>query len=253
MSGTETITAMRVGRLRCPVCEAAGGEVYARQTHPRTGEAIWIDCPTCRLVYQREFLRLAEMTELLAGRPEPYHTDAKIDDYELRFAAKAPGFRRRMKLLTSRRPSGGTIVEVGFGGGLLLRLLTESGQWTRVAGIEVARQYVLHAKRRAMEAYWADVTADPPGALIGQADLVVANEVMEHIEDPVGFLTGARRLLAPGGMIAASFAIPDAREKLRSSEWQYWRPRAVETLIERAGLKAEIHTGMTLATAWMTA
>ncbi|HUU97051.1 MAG TPA: methyltransferase domain-containing protein [Phycisphaerae bacterium] len=232
-------------RVFCPICGAAGGRLYAQVKHKIApgGTASWVECPGCRLVYQPRLRRLSESVELDAGEARPYNpADKKIQDYEQRWDEKRGGFRKRLERLTEGVADGATVFEVGFGGGLLLRHLTECGRFGRIAGVEVASQYVRHATDCGYEAYWADVSDSVPEALQGAADAVVCNEVMEHVERPPDFVRGCLSMLKAGGIFRASFAIPDHRDRMSASEWQYWRVESIEALMKALGQPAGRYT-----------
>lgn len=103
------------------------------------------------------------------------------------------------------------VLEVGCGEGLLgaaLRRVAERrGMRLRYAGSDVSSAAVALARRHAPGGYDvgdAATVADrhPPGSF----DLVVAKNLLHHLDEPVRFLAGAGRLLAVGGRIVAAEA-----------------------------------------------
>jgi hypothetical protein len=78
---------------------------------------------------------------------------------------------------------------------------------------------------------------------LGPADLVVGNNVLAHVPDPVGFLGAARDVLAPGG--AAVFEFPYLADLLAGAEFDtiyhehvfYLSLTALAGLARRAGLQ----------------
>jgi len=72
---------------------------------------------------------------------------------------------------------------------------------TSLVGIDVNETGVKEAVDRGFEAYAVDCRdADAVGELgIEPAQLVIAGEVIEHLDDPGSFLAGLHNLLAPGG------------------------------------------------------
>lgn len=90
----------------------------------------------------------------------------------------------------------GTAVEVGCAEGTLLLALRKLG-WQTV-GIEPDAQTAAAVRDRTGLDVRAGVFPDAPAPA---CDLFVANDVLEHVPDPLRFLTAARTALRPGGII----------------------------------------------------
>lgn len=75
-------------------------------------------------------------------------------------------------------------------------------------------------------------------------DLITWNKVLEHVVDPVELLTASRDRLKPGGAVyvelpdgeAALNQIGPERQEFYIDHVTVWTPRALDTLIRRAGL-----------------
>jgi 2-polyprenyl-6-hydroxyphenyl methylase/3-demethylubiquinone-9 3-methyltransferase len=100
-------------------------------------------------------------------------------------------------------PQGASVLDLGCGNGSFLSLFQERG-WKLYGtdfsptGIEIARQNF-----PGIDFFLADSTA-PSGDLldrVGQVDVILSTEVIEHLYDPRGFLRNAYALLKPGGTI----------------------------------------------------
>lgn len=108
-------------------------------------------------------------------------------------------FRRRTRVL-----------DVGCAYGGFLVAFAERG--ARVTGIELDARYValaaLNLRERGLDGQLVhgDASAEHP-AFRGRFDLVIANDVLEHVREPAGFLRNLRDWLAPGG--AAYLEIPN--------------------------------------------
>jgi SAM-dependent methyltransferase len=105
-------------------------------------------------------------------------------------------FRR----LTTARPPGYHVLEVGCGNGNVLRVLEQVCSAGTVVGSELHPEGLVHARKRVRcELVTADVyrlNFAEPFDLIGMFD------VLEHLPDDVGALAGLRRATRPGGAIA---------------------------------------------------
>ncbi len=95
------------------------------------------------------------------------------------------------------------MVDAGCGNGSFLSLFRNrnwqlKGFDTSSTGIEIARNTYPE-----IAFYLADgqvISSDLP-KLIGQADVVISTEVIEHLYDPRGFLKSCFELLKPGGVL----------------------------------------------------
>ncbi|MBK9166913.1 MAG: class I SAM-dependent methyltransferase [Bryobacterales bacterium] len=146
----------------------------------------------------------------------------------------------------ARRDSGetGPVLDVGCGGGLLLRMLHERG--LRVLGLDFALSAASAAWRHnAVPAICGTLSQAPlPDA---SCSVVTMFHVLEHLYDPRAYLDTAHRLLKPGGRLVVQ--VPNA------SCWQFlllgemwngldiprhlfdFRSRDLEILLESCGFE----------------
>ncbi len=76
----------------------------------------------------------------------------------------------------------------------------------------------------------------------GLFDLVICEQVIEHVEDPWVAAANLRELCAPGGRVIVSTPFLIRVHELPQYDMRdYWRftPRGLRTLLERAGLEVE--------------
>jgi 2-polyprenyl-3-methyl-5-hydroxy-6-metoxy-1,4-benzoquinol methylase len=122
-------------------------------------------------------------------------------------------------------PSGGRVLDVGCGSGLLGERLREQGN--TVWGIDAADDIAQLATRRLDRFIMADIC---DGARIRELlgderfDAIVFADVLEHLPDPVGTLRGYLGFLAPGGTVLVSvpnIAVWNVRAGLLLGRFQY--------------------------------
>lgn len=129
-------------------------------------------------------------------RDSCYHTHAALEDTYWWFVGK----NRLVLSLVDRfipkvdRPR---ILEVGCGTGGLLARLAQRGDAVGVDPSPLALQACDNRGLEAREAYLPDRIPFPPGSF----DVVVASEVIEHVEDDRASVRALVDLLSPGGLL----------------------------------------------------
>ena len=111
--------------------------------------------------------------------------------------------------------AGRRVIHIGFVDAGCAELNQSSGVWlhehlarsaTQLVGIDLDAAGVEDAKAAGYEAYAIDCcdVGAVAAAGITPADVVVAGEVIEHLDDPGTFLGGVHHLVAPGGVLVVS-------------------------------------------------
>lgn len=161
---------------------------------------------------------------------------------------------------TSRRPlSGKRAADVGCGAGLLAEPLARLG--AEVTGIDAAPENIaaarLHAEGQGLE---IDYRVGGVEALDGRYDLVTSLEVIEHVRDPRGFVTGLADALSDDGLLILS--TPNRTQTSRllmitlgeglgripkgTHDWRkFLTPEELCALLKDAGLEVTDCTGLT--------
>lgn len=143
----------------------------------------------------------------------------------------------------SRYRQSNRLLDVGFGAGSMLDAAARAG-WD-VHGVEVSGRAVEDVTRRHSNVRKATLAeARYPDA---HFDVVLASELLEHLEDPAGFAREVMRILRPKGLLWAT--TPHARgiaARVLKMEWSVISPadhlqlfsiRGVRMLMARAGFR----------------
>ena len=109
--------------------------------------------------------------------------------------------------------SGLRILDIGCGGGLLAEPMARLG--ADVVGADAAEGNIpvaqIHARQSGLEIDYRHTTAEALAAAGEQFDVVLNMEVVEHVPDPLEFLSACRALARPGGMMICSTINRNAR------------------------------------------
>ena len=157
--------------------------------------------------------------------------------------------------LTVETPFAGLrLLDIGCGGGLLSEPMARLG--AEVVGADAAVGNIpvaqVHAQQSGLTIDYRHTTAEDLAAAGEQFDAVLNMEVVEHVADPLAYLTACQQLLKPGGLHICStinrnpksyvMAIFGAEVVMRwlpkgTHEWsKFITPDELFKLLEQAGL-----------------
>ncbi len=109
--------------------------------------------------------------------------------------------------LTTFRPFEGLrLLDIGCGGGLISEPMARLG--ATVVGADAAERNIpvaqIHAEQSGLDIDYRCITAEEMAADGEQFDVVLNMEVVEHVSDPLAYLTACQELLKPGGLMICS-------------------------------------------------
>lgn len=183
--------------MKCKICDSQDTRVQYRLTRANLDV---LRCRSCGFTfsdYDADETRLASDGHGFEGVPDvkPAYTEKYI--HHLHFLENLAGPMRGKKVL-----------DVGAGGGGWLEAARSAG--ASIEGIEFCADCRSYAKEfrnirlrteGIQDAYWT--------AQSGEFDLVSAWDVIEHVVDPIGFLSGCAAAVAPGGSFVFTTPVRD--------------------------------------------
>ncbi|MCB1394872.1 MAG: bifunctional 2-polyprenyl-6-hydroxyphenol methylase/3-demethylubiquinol 3-O-methyltransferase UbiG [Rhodobacter sp.] len=154
------------------------------------------------------------------------------------------------------------LLDIGCGGGLLSEPMARLG--AEVIGADAAAGNLpvarIHAEQSGLAIDYRHTTAEDLAAAGERFDVVLNMEVVEHVADPLAYLTACHDLLKPGGLMLCStinrnpksfaVAIVGAEVVMRwlprgTHDWaKFITPDELYDLIRRAGLEPVDRKGM---------
>ena len=154
------------------------------------------------------------------------------------------------------------ILDIGCGGGLLSEPMARLG--AEVVGADAAPRNIpvaaLHAEQMGLTIDYRHTTAEAMAAAAEQFDVILNMEVVEHVSNPLAYLTACQQLLKVGGLMICStlnrnpksfvMAIIGAEWVMRwlpkgTHDWQkFITPDELYVLIRNAGLHPVDRKGM---------
>jgi 2-polyprenyl-6-hydroxyphenyl methylase / 3-demethylubiquinone-9 3-methyltransferase len=154
------------------------------------------------------------------------------------------------------------ILDIGCGGGLLSEPMARLG--AEVVGADAAPRNIpvaqLHAEQSGLTIDYRHSTAEDLAAAGERFDVVLNMEVVEHVSDPLAYLTACQVLLKPQGLMICSTLNRNAKSFVMAivgAEWvMRWLPKGTHdwakfitpdelvALIKQAGLEPVDRKGM---------
>lgn len=232
-SGSETQEAP-VEEVPCPLC---GSREVARVGH-REGAYRAVQCP-CGMWYLSP--RLRETAMFATYRDDRYFEGEGLgySSYLAQESTLRLTFRRLLRELESRGLTGGRLLEVGCAYGFFLdeargRFETRDGTEFSEAAAERAREVADRVYLGGLERLGAE----------DRYRVAACIHVIEHVYDPVAFLTRLRGHLEPGGWLV--LATPDMGgfwRPLLGRRWPFYKMPEHVSYFDAASLRRLLEAG----------
>ena len=219
---------------QCPVCQGSGNRYADR------GEYEIFRCAACTLLYTSPVPGADELENL-------YRNEWSVPAGQTYSHRKKPTRAWRLSLRAKklrRLAAGDSLLEIGCGPGDFLRGARLAG-FTSITGVEPGDGEAEYARSLGFEVHQQMfLEVDFANA---RFDVIVSRQVIEHVRDPVEFLSAATALLRPGGCIMLETPCSSHFKARRAGkDWRYlWPPwhlnlfneKSFAALFEKCGLE----------------
>lgn len=232
--------------MRCPACASADltpcadlGTVPALcgVTWEHRSEATGSPAGPMRLEYCGECAHVVNV----GFRPELLEYDGSYDN-SLHHSPTFQEYASRLaqRLSDTYNLAGGTVLELGCGKGDFLRELSEVGK-CRGVGYDATYEGPLRTGDVEFVKGFLPLDGTHPADL--RPDFIVTRHVLEHLDDPYGFLVGLRRL-AGDREVRGYFEVPNASYDFAGAGWDciyphvsYFNAESLRVMVNRAGFE----------------
>ena len=211
LAGQEAAFARDINRLHmrdaefvevpCPACEAT----QFSHAFNKYGFA-FCSCAGCRTIYMSPRPSLAVMADYYSNSENYAYWATHIfpaSEATRREKIHKPWLERVIGFCERYGVGRGTLLEIGPGFGTFASVATASGSFGRVLVVEPTPEMAAACRARGVEVIQSRIE-DVQVAAIGQADVIVSFEVIEHLFEPRQLVHQAARLLKPGGLLILS-------------------------------------------------
>lgn len=180
-----------VEHVSCPFCES---REYKKIYNERGALGI-VSCQKCNLIYVNP--RLKEPEKIYWGNIDKYFKEAKLIFEGRARHHRDSNYIEDLKLIHKYKPTG-EFLDVGTNMGFFLRNAKNRG-WN-LYGVEPSPS-LSEAARKYFGLNVKTAFLENAGFKDDFFDVVTMTDVFEHVSDPGGVLTEARRILKPDGII----------------------------------------------------
>lgn len=212
-------------RKICPVCgfqdlKRIMEHFDDRYGHPDLYEVVECQNNICGLAFLKQHIQDEDLPLLYAKYY--HHKSRRIDQYRILINIKQ-SLRRLRNLIYNiydfynRLENGQSVLDVGCGYGPNASFLKrKSIDWV---GLEVDPMKVEHIRRKGLQCYHSKVEEFSEQS-DSKFDIILVNQVIEHVSDPVLFLQSIRILLKDDGK--AYLSTPNYASKYRKKHGRNW-------------------------------
>jgi SAM-dependent methyltransferase len=212
-------------------------------------ERAWVECNYCKLIYHDPQLEEFETKDLYLKFRDPSFRDEVADEYFDRIVSiPASGSENHIKVewisnnISSCIEKNGSIMDIGSGGGVFLYTFLQRNKYWTPYGVEPTVEFADLTQRKLDCSVHAG--SYRRNIFDTKFDLITCNHVLEHVIDPIDFLSDIFNDLNHGGYLYME--VPDARDfkeippehdRFLAQHLWYFSEGVLEKMFEDVGFK----------------
>jgi len=229
------------------MCGSADGEIVASgwdyQYKTTMQNFDWLRCRACSHHYINPLPTKAALGAIYPSDLKNYGEFDTRPGLAFRIKSRLDG--RRLRALTGHIPDGGRLLDVGCAAGMLLDTVKRScPNITVLEGLEISEAAAVGAKRKGYKTYISTIEdAELPDDYY---DVIMMQQVIEHVHDPRRVIAKLHKALRPGGMLVMETPHLNSwdHRAFSSGHWEgyhiprhfnLWQTAGMERLITEAG------------------
>jgi SAM-dependent methyltransferase len=218
-----------------------GGTAFVDNAFGKYNSCTVIRCVACGQLRTFPEPSAESLEVIYSPATEKYSEDGFDEGRDTLFSGFGADVVRNLTPFVPEHPH---LLDVGCNMGHLLFAARSAG-W-KADGLEINQGLIPKLRSNGFRVY--DTFLETADIAPGTYDVLVANQVLEHVPDPLAFLEAAKRVVKPGGIIFLSLPCywspypvilkRDSWYSLLPEEhiWQFSQPNLM-TLLQRADLK----------------
>jgi len=196
---------MQMETVSCGVCHSTQSKPYAsgQDFEYSTSEVEFqmVECVDCENVYLNPRPSSAELGVIYPPNYYSYNYDDVISPVA-RFAKDKLDRAKVESWLKLAGKDALQFLDVGCGNGRYLEMLSQLGvAKEKLYGVEMSTECIDHLKSQGFNGLCGRIEDVEPDLPVGQFDLIVLLQVIEHVEDPAKMVAVLSRLLKSGGIL----------------------------------------------------
>jgi 2-polyprenyl-3-methyl-5-hydroxy-6-metoxy-1,4-benzoquinol methylase len=231
----------------CNSCGSPSTEVVATsrdfQFDTCSNEFSFVRCQQCGLIYLRDRPAISTLGVIYPPNYGPYKFDERLGPVINRVRNYVQ--RRKIEPIVEQASPNAIVVDVGCGGGGLLRIMKRLGPsgW-RLIGVDIsatASQQLASVGIEFRIGRFESMEWDLPNP-----DVIIMNQVIEHLDDPSMVVRRSFELLKPGGILLIETPSVDAWDARlfykrywggwhTPRHWTLYTPATLAQLVQRHG------------------
>jgi SAM-dependent methyltransferase len=200
-----------------------------------SNEFTFVQCRSCGLIYLRDRPAVSTLGIIYPPHYGPYKFDERLGpviNWVRNYVQS-----KKIAPIVAHAPPNALVVDVGCGGGGLLRIMKRLGprDW-RLVGVDISQTAIASLASAGIEGRQGRF--ESMGWDLPNPDIIIMNQVIEHLDDPSGVVRRCFELLKPGGVLLIETPSVDALDAdlFRERYWGGWHTPRHWTLYTPATL-----------------